>query len=65
MKWLAELAAKSRRLEQALQDPSTDLKDWLQVFDRVSDRSYGKPTQPIQQAADVALTVRFVHEASK
>lgn len=62
MKWLAELAAKSKRMEQVLKDPDAPLDDFLKVFDRVSDRSYGKPVQPQSHDGNVALNVVVRHE---
>ncbi len=69
MKWLAELAAKSRRFEVVLTDPESPLDDFIKVFDRVSDRAHGKPVQPnavsLSDPDGKPLTVVFRHERSK
>jgi len=45
MRMLAELAAKAKRFETVIKDPESPIDDFCKVFDRVSDRAFGKPAQ--------------------
>lgn len=65
MKMLADQYAESKRFEQVLKDPDSSLDDFLKVFDRVSDRAYGKAVQPSSVEGAMQLNVVLRNENAR